>query len=47
MNSLTTYEGLAAVASMKARVEAVDWREHMLAIDAAPKNRRVEMKFVK
>ena len=43
MNTLTTYEGLAAVASMKARVEAVDWREHMVAIDSAPKNRRVEM----
>ena len=42
-NNLTTYEGLAAVASMKARVEAVDWREHMVAIDSAPKNRRVEM----
>ena len=43
MNTLTTYEGLAAVASMRARVEAVDWREHMVAIAAAPKNRRVEM----
>ena len=43
MNTLTTYEGLAAVASMRARVEAVDWREHMIAIEAAPKNRRVEM----
>lgn len=43
MNTLTTYEGLAAVASMKARIEAVDWREHMVAIASAPKNRRVEM----
>ena len=43
MNDLATYEGLAAVASMRARVEAVDWREHMIAIEAAPKNRRVEM----
>ena len=43
MNSLSTYEGLAAVSSMRARVEAVNWRRHVMAIAAAPKCRRVEM----
>lgn len=40
---LTTYEGLTAVASMRARVDAVDWREIMLEISAAPKSQRVTL----
>ena len=43
MNDLTTYEGLAAISSMKARIAAADMKELMVAIDAAPKNRRVEL----
>ena len=43
MNSLTTYEGLAAVSSMTARVEAVDWKDIMLEIAAAPENQRVRL----
>ena len=42
MNELTTYEGLAAISSMRARIDAADMKEYMVAIDAAPKNRRVE-----
>ena len=41
MNDLATYEGLAAVSSMKARCDAVDWKDRMLEIAAAPKTRRV------
>ena len=36
MNELTTYEGLAAISSMQARVNAADMKEYMVAIDAAP-----------
>ena len=43
MDQLTTYEGLAAVSSMKARVEAVEWRDLMIEIAASPKNMRVRL----
>lgn len=39
--ALDTYEGLCAVASMRARLDAVDWKEIMLEIAAAPKSQRV------
>lgn len=42
-NSLATYEGLTAVASMKARVEAVDWQEIVIRIASAPKCQRVRL----
>lgn len=41
--ALDTYEGLCAVASMRARLDAVDWKEIMLEISAAPKCRRVRL----
>lgn len=40
-NLLTTYEGLSAISSMKARVQAVEWSEIMREIAAAPKNQIV------
>lgn len=43
MNGMSTYEGLAAVSSMKARVAAVEWRELMLEIAAAPSSMRVRL----
>ena len=43
MIDLASYEGLAAISSMRARVDAADMKEYMVAIDAAPKNRRVAM----
>ena len=47
MNQLTTYEGLAAVSSMKARVEAVEWRDLMIEIEAAPAKMRVRLMMQK
>ena len=41
--TLSTYEGLTAISSMKARMDAVDMREIMLEISAAPKNQRVRL----
>ena len=41
--TLTTYEGLLAVSSMKARVDAVDWKDIMAEISAAPKACRVSL----
>ena len=38
-----TYAHLAAVSSMRAKVEAVEWKERMRSIAAAPKNRRVSL----
>ena len=43
MDNLATYEQLAAVSSMKARVEAADWKALVMQIAAAPKNQRVRM----
>ena len=43
MNELTTYEGLAAVSSMKARCDAVDWKDIMIEIASAPKCERVRL----
>ena len=43
MNELTTYEGLASVSSMKARCEAVDWKDIMIEIASAPKCERVRL----
>lgn len=42
-NTLATYDGLCAVASMKARVDAVDWKDIVLEIASAPKNQRVRL----
>ena len=47
MNSIATYEGLAAVSSMKARVEAVEWRDLMIEIAASPKRMRVRLMMQK
>jgi hypothetical protein len=41
--NLTTYNELMSVSSMSARLDAVDWREIMLEISAAPKNQRVAL----
>ena len=38
---LKTYEGLCAVASMRARLDAADWKEIVMEIAAAPKSQRV------
>ena len=46
MNELTTYEGLAAVSSMKARCDAVDWKDIMIEIASAPKCERVRLMAV-
>ena len=43
MNQLATYEQLAAVSSMTARVAAADWKAYMMEIEAAPKNQRVRV----
>lgn len=43
MNELTTYEGLAAVSSMKARCDAVDWKDIVIEIASAPKCERVRL----
>ena len=40
---LARYEELAAVSSMKARVELVEWKSYMLQIAAAPANCRVRV----
>ena len=40
---ITTYEGLAAVSSMQARMDAVDLKEIMIEISSAPKNQRVRL----
>lgn len=42
-NTLATYDGLCAVASMKARVDAVDWKDIVLEIASAPKDQRVRL----
>ena len=42
-NTLTTYEGLCAVSSMKARVDAVDWKDIIIEIASAPKSQRVRL----
>jgi len=42
-NALMTYEGLAAVSSMTARVEAADWKDRMMEIASAPRNERVRL----
>lgn len=42
-NALMTYEGLAAVSSMTARVAAADWKDRMLEIASAPRNERVRL----
>ena len=47
MNQLTTYEGLAAVSSMKARVKAAEWRDMMIEIEAAPAKMRVRLMMQK
>ena len=41
--NITTYDGLAAISSMKARVEAVEWRDLMFEIEAAPAKMRVRL----
>lgn len=41
--TLSTYEGLAAVSSMTARVAAVDWKDIMIEIASAPKSQRVRL----
>ena len=43
MDQLATYEQLAAVSSMEARVAAADWKAYMMEIEAAPKNQRVRV----
>ena len=43
MEQLATYEQLAAVSSMTARVAAADWKAYMMEIEAAPKNQRVRV----
>jgi len=43
MDQLATYEQLAAVSSMTARVAAADWKAYMMEIEAAPKNQRVRV----
>lgn len=43
MDQLATYEQLAAVSSMEARVAAADWKSYMMEIEAAPKNQRVRV----
>ena len=43
MNDLATYEGLAAVSSMQARVEAVEWKDVIIEIASAPKSQRVRL----
>lgn len=40
---LTTYSGLSAVASMQARLDAVDWKDIMIEIASAPKAQRVRL----
>lgn len=40
-DGLKTYEGLCAVASMRARLDAADWKEIVMEIAAAPKSQRV------
>ena len=42
-NALMTYEGLAAVSSMTARVAAADWKDRMMEIASAPRNERVRL----
>lgn len=42
-NTLSTYEGLCAVSSMKARVEAVNWKDIIIEIASAPKSQRVRL----
>lgn len=42
-NTLATYDGLCAVASMKARVDAVEWKDIVLEIASAPKDQRVRL----
>lgn len=42
-DELKTYEGLCAVASMRARLDAADWKEIVAEIDAAPKSQRVRV----
>lgn len=41
--TLKTYEGLCAVASMRARLDAADWKEIVAEIAAAPKSQRVRL----
>lgn len=42
-NTLATYDGLCAIASMEARRNASDWRDIMLEIASAPKDQRVRL----
>lgn len=42
-DALKTYEGLCAVASMRARLDAADWKEIVLEVAAAPKAQRVRV----
>ena len=38
-----TYESLASVSSMSARIDAADWKGYMIQIMSAPANCRVRM----
>lgn len=42
-DALETYEGLCAVASMRARLDAADWKDVVAEIAAAPKSQRVRL----